>query len=144
MSAAGKDGRMSYLEFSDALLNNGWIKFEYFGGENHCMAGKPVADHPYFSNQEQFASIFSLNGNNIFRINELERKYSKKPAFMKHLYPYMKGKPTLLITELKPTDRSIVRKYVAGLMAVIFIVFIGTNILLPAYYLTCLLRQYRK
>ncbi len=78
MSAAGKDGRMSYLEFSDALLNNGWIKFEYFGGENHCMAGKPVADHPYFSNQEQFASIFSLNGNNIFRINELERKYSKK------------------------------------------------------------------
>ncbi|PLX68533.1 MAG: hypothetical protein C0603_05110 [Denitrovibrio sp.] len=76
MSASGKEGRMSYIEFSNAILNNGWIIFDYFGGENHCMNGKPIAEHPYFSDQELFASIYSLNGNNIFEVNKIESKYS--------------------------------------------------------------------
>jgi len=144
MSISGKTQRLSFAEFSQRMLSDGWIRFDFFGGDNHCMSGKQISDHPYFGDKNQYAEIYTLNGNNVIEMVAIENSLKDKPAFKRFLYPYNKVKGKLIITELQESQKSIIRKYVSGLMAILAVMFISTNILLPIYYFAGLFGRLRK
>lgn len=142
MSVSSETGYMSYKQFSEAMINDGWMRFNYFGGEEHCMSGKPIAEHPYFGDKYAFAALYMYNGNNFAEIIDLERELSGKALFKRKLIPYKNNTPQLVYTEIADSNESIIRKYVATALAVIAAIFAGTNIALPVYFLTGLFRRF--
>jgi len=141
MTAASKDGFMSYIQFAEAMVNDGWMRFEYFGGSEHCMSGKPIAEHPYFGDKQTFASVYLYNGDNFPEIVKTQRELSDKALFIRKSVPYKNSTPELVYTEVTHSSDSILRKYVKTGMAVIALIFAGTNIMLPIYYLAGLFRR---
>lgn len=144
MAIGGEDHMLSYEEFAERMLHNGWMRFDYFGGENHCMSGKPAANLPYFGDTQAFAEIYSYNGNNIFQLNGIEMALKGKALAMRKLSPYGMGAPEEVYTDLETNNRSIIRKYVKAYMGVVALIFVFTNILLPIYFLTGLIIRKKK
>jgi len=136
MSVSDEDSPLSYTEFSEKMINNGWMRFNYFGGKNHCMYGKPLGEHPYFGDKNSFASVYSLNGSNVFEIVKAEIKYVSSIVIKETLLPYKNGKPELIYTDIADSQRSLIRKYVTGFLAMLAVLFLCADIILPAYYLT--------
>jgi len=136
MSVSSEDSVLSYKDFSQRMISDGWMRFNFFGGENHCMSGKDIGTHPYFGDKMLFATIYTFNGNNVIKMAELESKYGSRPAFIKYLKPYKEGMPAITYTAIASNINTISKKYIMGLLAVLATIFIGTNIVLPIYYLT--------
>lgn len=139
MSASSETEVMSYKQFAEAMLNNGWMRFNQFGGENHCMNGKQVTDHPYFGDKSMFANISVINGSNILEMLSLENRYNSKHALIKYLAPHKNGHPKVFYSEPEDSEGSILRKYVTAYMVVVALIFLGTNIVLPVYFIVSLI-----
>jgi hypothetical protein len=144
MSASDENTRLSYAEFASAMLNNGWIKFNYFGGTDHCMSGKQPEEHPYFSDSGQFSSIYAYSAGDVFHTVRLESIYHSKPAFLKHISPMMNGAAAPYYHDLAAGAKSTVRKYVKVMAALIAVTIIATEIILPTYFITGVVVRRRK
>lgn len=141
MSVSSETALLSFRELAERMLSDGWMRFNFFGGEEHCMSGKPLANHPYFGDKMQFAVIYAFNGNNVLQMSKLDNLYGKKPAFIKYIAPYKNGMPEMMYTELGENEHTIVKKYVKGLLALLAAIFIGTNIVLPLFFIVGLLSR---
>lgn len=144
MSAAEQDHRMSYLEFSKAMLSNGWMRFEQFGGENHCLNGKDAAGLPYFKDAKSFAEVYSLNGNNVLELNRTERRLHNRLLIVRKLMQYGMGAPEPVYTDIGDSGAALIRKYVTGLLALLAVLFISADVILPVYYLSGLFMRLTK
>jgi len=141
MSASDEKKRMSFPEFAETLLKNGWIRFDFFGGEEHCMSGKSIPGHPYFGDTSQFAEIYTENGNNIFEQTSTALSLKDKPLFVRILYPYQLSEPEPIIYSIADSHGTIIRKYISGAIAVVALLLVFANIALPLYFLTGLMTR---
>lgn len=143
MSVSAKDGRMSYIQFADAMVNDGWMSFRYFGGEDHCMNGKPVAEHPYFGDKFSFASVYMYNGDNFAQMLQTQQDLADRALFIKKYKPYKQNAPALVYSEVTDSRDGILRKYVTAGLLVAGAVFAGTNIVLPLWFLAGLFKRFK-
>lgn len=144
MSISSEDSLLSFTQFAEKMLTGGWMRFNYFGGENHCMSGKDISKHPYFSDVSQFSSVFVVDSGDVAKMLRLERQFGNKTAVKKYLFPFRNGADELYYTNLDDGPKSIIHKYTAGLLALLATIFAGTEIVLPVYYLTSLLSRLSK
>lgn len=145
MSVSSENGYLSYADFSRRMLSDGWMRFDCFGGEDHCMTGKPIESHPYFGDRDKFAALITYSGSNTFETVKAEAAVKEKLMHTRVLAPYRNGRPEIIHAELVPSGNGIVRKYVMTGMGVIGLLFIAADIILPLYFLTGLiLRRTRK
>jgi hypothetical protein len=108
MSASDKNsGKLSYLSFADKMLNNGWLRLNFFGSEDHCMSGKPL-------------------------------------KALKYIMPYGKGKSDWAKVSIGANNNDIIRKYVTAALAVWILLFIATNLVLPAWFFLSMIGARRK
>lgn len=141
MSVSSESAKLSFRELAERMIADGWMRFDFFGGEEHCMSGKPLENHPYFGDKMQFATLYAYNGDNVIQIAKLDKEYAKKPAFLKYTLPFKNGMPEMIYADLGQNENTITKKYVMGLLGVLAAIFIGTNIVLPAYFILGLISR---
>jgi len=142
MSATDENANLlSYLNFSEKMLNNGKMAFKFFGGKNHCLSGKPLENHPYYGDKSKFAHIYTPISGDTEKSIEAEKKYAGKFKAFEFLKPYSSGKSEWARVSISSNDRDIIKKYVLAGMLVWVLTFIGTNIVLPVSSIILWLRS---
>ncbi len=144
MAAYNEDSHpLSYYQTADRLIHSGWIRFHFFGGENHCMYGKFPQDHPYYKNRTAFNSIYALMGDNIFSIAAKEASVPEKPKFVHIFAPYRQIKPYWVHVTVGEDSTVQLKKFVAGGLVIWVLLFIASNIVFPAYFIYTKTRRRR-
>ncbi|WP_277656427.1 hypothetical protein [Seleniivibrio woodruffii] len=130
-----KDQPMSFLQMADRISRGKHIRLEPAGLENHPFYDTSEKAHPYFADREHFASVYTLMGNNIFAILKKEAITPLKPKFVFTFAPYREIKPhwAHLITDTENITH--MRKIVVTFMLVWVGLCIGTNVVLPGYFI---------
>jgi hypothetical protein len=145
MSASDKNsGKLSYLSFADKMLNNGWLRLNFFGSEDHCMSGKPLENHPYYGDKSQFAHIYTPLVDDTVSSIEAENYAADKFKALKYIMPYGKGKSDWAKVSIGANNNDIIRKYVTAALAVWILLFIATNLVLPAWFFLSMIGARRK
>jgi hypothetical protein len=131
---------LSYYQLAERMENSGWVRYDFFGGENHCMSGKSLLDHPYYGNRQSFSSIYALMGDNIFSIAAKEASVPEKPKFVHTFAPYREVKPYWVHVAVGDDETVQLKKLAAGGVVIWVFLFIGADILLPIIFITSRLK----
>jgi hypothetical protein len=135
---------LSFTNMADKISKGKHVRLDCIGGNDHCFAGKPTEDHPYFMERADFASVYVLMGNNIFGILKKEAITPLKPKFVHTFAPYREVKPhwAHLITDTENTTH--LRKIVVSFMMLWICLFIATDIVFPIYFIYSKLGRKKK
>lgn len=125
---------LSYPQVAWRMVHNGWMKFNFFGGVNHCMNGKSITEHPYYSDREAYSSIYSLMGDNIISIVNKEVTTPRSPRFVFMSAPYRDVKPYWMHVSLNTDITAQLKRTLAAGIVLWVLLLIATDFIMPIYF----------
>lgn len=142
LTFSDEDGNtLSYYQVAERMTGSKWIKFNFFGGKNHCMSGKNITNHPDYADASAFTSLYALMGDNIASIVNKEMTIPVKPKFVHMFAPYHEIKPYWIHVTVGRDSTSQLNRVVAGGLVLWILLFISADIVMPVYFIYSKLRK---
>lgn len=136
MTVMDKQGKpLSYTKLASRMVHSGWMRFDFFGGKNHCMSGKAITDHPDYADRKAFSSVYALMGDNIISIVNKESTTPLKPKFVYMFAPYRDIKPIWVHTSLTSDATAQIKRTLATGLVLWVLLFFVTNIIMPVHFI---------